>query len=381
MTDNQNPSDEQNGGANLNTPERLAEIAANEDASMQEMLELSPEQLMQLAMGEEVTLGDDPATPPKELTDAVEKLTGDENGQDPSQTPETPPAAPSGQPGNVPSIPKPRFDEVNNKLKATEETALELARKLGHAEAQLEAAKQQNTAAPAAPATPAVDPVQVLNHAIIRLNQQKEEKELKIAEEYDTGTMTEVEKVKAYKALEKEYAQAVTPLYNQRNQLIERSNAPDPEIVEQQIIDDPWLKSQTQELIKQHPWLETVNESLYNVLHDQAYNQLLAEGRNITQDVAGTWLLRQKIAEVGKSFGLSSDAATVAANTPKPLSPEAQNRQAKINLANNHPPSLGQVGSTHVSTSPIEIDEKTDPKRLAENMTDAQLTALTTGGY
>lgn len=385
MTDQQTLDGEQNGGANLNTPDKLNEIALSDDPSIQDLLAMNEDQLLKLATGEE--LDADPANTdslPKELTDAVEGLADGTGAPDGNPAPQSAPTSEPAVHGKVPFIPKPRFDEVNEQLRIereerrkSDERAAELARQLG----QRETAQSSAPTAPAQPAAPQIDPVDVLNQAIIRLANEKEQKELDIAREYDKGKMSEEEKLLAYRKLEKEYAASVSPLYNQRNQIIERKNAPDPEILEKQILEDPWLVSQTEQLIKANPWLSTVNEELYATLEEAAYKRLQAEGKNIAPDVAGTWLLRQKIAEVGASFGLAGSTATPAQQPAAPLSREAQQRLDKINLANNHPPSLAAVGAAVPYQPDITIDEKTDPKKLAETLTEEQLVKLTTGGY
>lgn len=149
--------------------------------------------------------------------------------------------------------------------------------------------------------------------------------------------------------------------------------------------DDLALAQHATELVKNHPVLRLTTEAQLLPLQDLVYEQARAAGETPPTGVLETTWLRERVAKLAETIyptlaaeakKLVTTAAPVAAAAPAsvaPLSPIATARDAKLNLAAEHPADVSKLGS------PASVAGQTDAEveaRLAVATEDEAIAIL-----
>ncbi len=386
----QNPNPEEVvGGADVNTPAKLSQLEAAADPSFREVLRLNTSDIEKMLSSNADTLPvegtpdepapDDTATPEggegvdDELLASLAQAMATEDANKPAEDKKVPLSALKSE--REARQEKEKLAEENN------EKRIEAERRAAYWQA---VAEQGVARTPSAPAAPTVDPVQEIESAMAAAARAKEEAIIALKEEYDRGKMLSVDEYKRSKEIEAEYMKKVVPLAQQREQILTQRQQPPADQVHERIISDPWLTSQTKTLMEKNPWVEQASDSLFEALKAQATARIEAQtGRPLASDVMGTWELRKEIVKVGEEWGLGKAVLTTApAASPTnqdPNKPTAEQRLAKLELANNHPPSLNKAGAAlpYESTG---AEGMTDPKKIAKDLGAEQIGKLLGAG-
>jgi hypothetical protein len=291
-----------------------------------------------------------------------------------------PEPAPAPQP--EPTIPKARFDAVNNRARELE---IENARLRGLAEGRKEAADRV-AAVPAEPAVPKVDP------AAVRLTEIDGEGGAldKLYAKYDGGDMTLGDLRKEERKLQMEAQQIRDGQAEQRRLAAERK-APAAEPTGGSVNGDIRLTEMTEKLAAgqclARPRPAEIVAEQYVPLAERLLRQ---RGYALTKDPAGAWRLRYATVEVAKAMGAyrlfspketwpaeEGEAAPVAEAAPAQAAPETENPTAaltpaqvreKLTMRDKHPPALSEAGTRQ----PNEIVSDKD----VDDMSEEELAAL-----
>lgn len=270
----------------------------------------------------------------------------------------------------TPSIPKPRFDEVNNKAKTLEEEneklALENARLRGFAEG---VTSKGTTSTPET----TKDPIAEIESDLATLNSDKDLAIINIAKEFDEGKITMVEAEQRKAAVFKN-VDAIKAVLNTR--LEEAKSVPQQPIEEihRTVNSDPRLQQATAKLVADNPWLNAVPPEATELLKQIATQEMVKAGIPNVPTVESTWQLRQRIAMVGQRLGY--DKLQVQATTPAKATPPApavtpEQRKEKLDLAAAHPPAPGVGGTTALGTDAIGAvvnDQSVSVRDLAKTL-------------
>lgn len=287
----------------------------------------------------------------------------------------TAPAGTEGQPAPavdpkapIATIPKPRFDEVNNKVKELEAENIKLREERAYL-----AGRDSKASAPPAPE---VDQEAVIASNLDKLNKNFNDSMLKLAEQYDNGEMTAKEWREKEQKLKAVADTLQNKFLNELDDVRAAKSRPDPQAAHQRINSDAWLQEQTQTLRTNNPWLDLVSPKLLEVMRVDALNRLKANGVSIGADVQSTWTLRQEMAAVGKEMGLnnlkaSAPAAPTTQNNPN--TPTTEQGRLKLALAGQQPPMPTSAG---VSAPTDALGTYT--QETVVNMSDDQLAKLST---
>lgn len=351
-------SGEEAGGVAL-TAQELAAAAAN-SAEFDQLAEKSPEEILKaIESGQDI-----------ELTSADDSDEGDGLGESAPAKPAAPPAPAEKVTANQLSdeeldialaaledskgddgkkVPLQALKEERQKRQHTEEVLdsktqllIEAERRAAYYQGLAEANKAATT--PAAPAQ--ADPVDTINRQIADVVKSKQESLDALYVEYDKGTMLLADMKRKEQEIEGNYYRTLAPLASYREQVIADRNRPDPARVHEDINSDPWLKEQTDKLLGENAWVNALAEPLFEQLKAAALRQIEAQtGRPVAPTVRDTMTLRQTIVALGKQWNLDKMPATAAASNK----PSAEQILAKLDLANNHPPSINKTGASVLS--------------------------------
>lgn len=314
-----------------------------------------------------------------ELAAALAAAEAEERGEQPStaaaaqqeqqQEPVTqPPAATTAPPGTSPSgVPYERFQQVNRRARTLEEEnaylkgALAVLKEQGGSPAA--PAPDQQGRQPAAPA--ANTPEQAIAAA--------EERAIEAARRFDTGEITaeELTRVQTQAAREIATAQVAAAMQATRPAASAPSSMTDEILLEQHV----------QQLEANVPVLKALNAQQMNFLRMTAEAEAAAAGQPYQATPRDTMRLREHVANLATAmapyWGIQAPAAppgqTAPQNGTQPprqqgLSPSAQNRLRKMDMAAGLPPDIARMGQTAGS------GDLTDQQLLA--MSDDEIAAL-----
>lgn len=276
-------------------------------------------------------------------------------GQQQEQKPPAPQAQP--QPNQPPQavrkapgpVPYERFQSVAQRARTLEEENTFLKGAVDALKGQRPAATtegtgpQQSAAAPAQPATtPAPDaPESVIAAA--------EARAMEAAERFDTGEISATELTRIQTAAAKEIAAAQV-------QMAMRSAPAASESVTDQMV----MAAHVERLENENPVLREINQQQLQFLAETAHREAAAAGQPYRAGPRDTMRLREHVARLANAFaphwGIQARAAQPAApasnnQQPKPgpkpgLSPAAQQRLGKMDMAAGLPPDTARMGST-----------------------------------
>lgn len=134
--------------------------------------------------------------------------------------------------------------------------------------------------------------------------------------------------------------------------------------------DDLAMERHATELVEKHPILRVVTEAQLAPLTEVAYAQAKAKGENVPTGAMETVWLRERVAKLAEltypemaeqAKGVVTTTAQVVTSTAAPaLSPTAAARDAKLQLAANHPVDVSKLGSPagNVGLSDTEFEAR-----------------------
>lgn len=329
------------------------------------------DQTLPLAQNPETPVVPDPANPqgqtPPVSTDVddievlealaaaeAEKAAGAQTGAGGATTGTTPAQAqPQGQNQPAPSgdapvmIPKGRFDEVNTRAQTAEQRASEAERTAAYWKgiADARAAPAPASGAVAAPA-PQATPEQRLAQIDTAVDA--------LAKKFDDGEITMAD-MKAQERVLQAQASAIRQEAAPRPQ--QQPAAP------QQNGNELYLETLTAQLEENHPWVGVLDKvgtkADWDYVTAQAVERVTAAGKDPRNGALGQYELRKAAAEIADEIGpglltkraQAKGVAIPGQASPQPqpqpgpavLSPEAQARQAKLTLAQGHPPNVNAM--------------------------------------
>lgn len=295
----------------------------------------------------------------------------------PSPTPTTPaaaaapaaPAAPQGQegnppaqPGDTPTIPLPRFQQVNAERQRLAEENLYLK---GVVDAV------RSGALPAAPAPGTAPPAQPQPPTIAEQVQAKRLELKGLAEKYDAGEIS-------FPDFEAARGQIEDTIVDLRVQAQVAARTPPPPAPTKSLADEAIEQDQMRKLEERHPIVLALTAQQAATLAQIAHVEAAGRGQPYGQSLRETMRLREHVAKLAEQFapawGLKAPApaaAPAAATPPAPgaraLSPEAQARLAKIDMANGLPPDTAQFGTAaqQDQITPQMLDAMSDEAIMA----------------
>lgn len=280
----------------------------------------------------------------------------------PAQQPQ--PQASQAQARPAPTIPKARFDEMVDKAN---KAAQEAAYYKGVAEAR---AAAQQPAQPQQPQRQQATPEQQLAEIARRTDA--------LAKQFDDGQISMTD----FKRAERQLAQYEHGI--REALLVAKVRPPQqPAPAPQQGNDELYLETLTADLERQHPWVAMFDQagtkSDWTLLRERAIENLTAQGIDASGNSAlGIYNRRQEMARLADELGPALVAAraqakgiTLPGQQPaaagaqpqqRPLSPQAQARQAKLQQAANAPPNLASlVGTTGLQGfTPSQVEALTE---------------------
>lgn len=259
-------------------------------------------------------------------------------------------------------IPKPRLDEA---LRIADEARQREAYWRGMAEAR--AGVQGAQPGQPQPATP---PQPSTEDRLAAIATQIDE----LAKKFDEGEITMAEFKRQERDLQKQERELLAPA----------ATAPAPGG------DDLYLAEATDRLVTQHPWVAMFDQlgtdADWGYLKSQAISNLTAAGIDPTQGNIGRLELRKEIARLTDELGPAlltkraqekgvalpgQQQQPPAVPQPKPLSPQAQARAAKLDLQASAPPNLAAFTGAGTGNVPGDVSDA-----QLEAMTDDEIGAL-----
>lgn len=287
-----------------------------------------------------------------------------------SQAAPTDPAAPLAKepPPTRHTVPKARLDEALNRADRAAEAATKAQQEAAYYKGMAEARAATQQPAQPQPQRQQLTPEQGLAEIARRQDV--------LAKQFDDGQISMSDLTKAQRQLaqyehnirEAQLAAKVKPA---------QQPAPAP----QQGNDELYLETLTADLENAHPWVQVLEQvgkpSDWEYLKRTAIENLTEQGLDPGAGALGKYNLRKEMARLADQLGpaligpraqakgIVLPGQSVAAGTQpqqRPLSPQAQARQAKLALAASAPPSLANLaGSTGTQGyTPAQIDALTE---------------------
>lgn len=293
-------------------------------------------------------------------------------------TPAATAAAPAAPKGQSPMVPKARLDEVLSERDLLRDQVGYL-RGLNDAKATQAPA----TAAPATekPATVPADQGGVVDEVEAAIT-AAEAKKLELAERYDNGEISS----KQWKEEEIKIDKEIRGLSDKRLEKVREESRIEALNAVQTSNFETVKNSVGLQLQAQHPNVSVidalppaVSKGVWEQITDQAAKNLAAQGIKVSKDNAQSqlMLIKEKARltdDLTPFLGYTPQRAPKAAESgqpgPKVTSEAAQNRKAKIDLANSQPPSIADMGAGANNAEITESD--------IENMTEDQVADLLT---
>lgn len=177
-----------------------------------------------------------------------------------------------------------------------------------------------------------------------------------IAKKFDDGEISRLQEAEELEALEDRQ-------YAIREEQWKAKHAPQqPQGNGADTADDMRLDELTVQLAEDHPFVDHLNDEQRDFLVVEATRQLQKEGVKFgtgNLPAPQRFILRERVAKLSDAYGPVMTGKTLAQIKPAPgtttpakpgLSPIAQARDAKLDLARNAPPSLNQISGTPGST-------------------------------
>ena len=277
-----------------------------------------------------------------------------------------------------------------------------VAEQVAYLQGQIEALKGATPAA--APAEPAIDPKVAMQTELGKMEQVLASVDINMKKQLiELGTQVEKGELDMPAFLEKQFelqdnASALKDRINGRiSALNSEINAPDPAMVEQNILSNPALKAWTADLEEKNPWVSALSKPMVEQLRVQALQDMEKMGLS-TNTVEGNWNLRVRIVELGKEMGYEQMLAPIvaAAQQPQPpvptpgatpanpgavpgAVPTPDQRAAKLDLAANHPPSVTTAGVSMPTDATATAHIETMTARDLAALPDSVLDGLTGG--
>lgn len=262
----------------------------------------------------------------------------------------TPAAAPTPQPDQprapAPMIPKARLDEV---LRQKEQSELEAAYWRGQAEAR----QTPQAPAPGSPQQQQPAPVDGPEQKLAGIHARQDQ----LAKQFDDGEITLADFTRQNRELTNE------ELVLREEQLVAKVR---PAAPAQGQADELYLETMTAKLEEEHPWVQVFDQvgtkSDWAYLKTRAIENLTERNIDPSKGSMGKFELRREMAKLADELGPSlvaqrakasgiaipgQPAAAPAAGTQRPnLSPAAQARAAKLNMAADAPPDVTSMTSS-----------------------------------
>lgn len=287
---------------------------------------------------------------------------------------------------SAPTVPLAALKETREKVRSAAEENEELKQQLAYMAGQLDAMKTSGTAPAALPSSPAavVDPydqhLQAVDTELVARNEKFKADKMALAKTYDDAELTYSELIRQQEQLEAGYYRDITPLVQQREDINRAKAAPNPEVVHERLVNDPWVAQRTEQIRAENPWIDRIPQTLFDTLTDQAAQVMQSRGIALDSSPDATVVLRQTIAEVGKKWGLDAFGTQPAAPSGAPATamPTVEQRKDKLTLAANHPPSIGKTG---MSGQPDDMSarlasDKVTATEIANSLSQAEIERL-----
>lgn len=283
----------------------------------------------------------------------VEGQNPDQGGQNAPQA--TPQGDKPGQQQPSPMIPKARLDEVLQERDQLRSTAQYLQGVVDTQTRMMSTATQaapqgnQQAGAPAAPQPQAA----TLDQQIA----QAEAKKLELAEKYDAGDLSTKEYQEQVIGLDRQ----IRTLSDQSHQALVTAATQRAQAATQQTLMESQVNSAALKIQAEHPYVSVIDQhhngaAIWNMIDAEAQQALIQKGINPHDGTAASRvaLMNEKAALADKYgptlTGVQVQQPQVQTNQqqqPSPgLSPVAQARLAKIDVANQQPPASGSIGNT-----------------------------------
>lgn len=345
-----------------------------EETSVRELSKLSTEELQKfLDSDEDIDL---------DTLDKSSGKAGEGKGDDPEGLDTL-----SGDKGS-PTIPKPRFDEVNARVKEKEDRIAALEADLAKSrenEAYLrglsEGRKSPGQGGDSQGDNASkVDPIKQLDTKLLQINRDYEAALDEIITKFDDGDIN----MKTFELEKRKLGQIAGKLQRsvvaERQALIEernnKENTPDPKSVVEQINANPRLRAATEKLVEDNPWINHVPPEGVDMLYNVALIEM--EKRKIPNEptAESTYQLRKLMFMAGKKFGF--DKINAASGMPGKVDnlnaapggdkPTVEQRKEKLELANQHPAAPGTGGTNAPTDTLNHINYDTVSVRELANM-------------
>jgi len=223
----------------------------------------------------------------------------------------------------VPAIPKPRFDEVNSEL-------AEARRKLAYAEGRIAAmeSKPSPDPSPQEPQQEQENPLAAINNQIRAL-----------ARRFDDGEISAAELEEQRQVLD-DQRQAI-----REQQLLAKIQPPK---AAPSLADEAFLQDRSRRIAEEHPYAEEIPDDKFQHLVRLATQELGENWQNMPSGAHKTLALREKVGELSDVFGPGWVGQLNKPTAPQqqPLSPQAQARNAKLDVAARMPPDISNLTGT-----------------------------------
>lgn len=281
-------------------------------------------------------------------------------GQNPDQGGQNAPqAAPQGdKPGQQqpsPMIPKARLDEVLQERDQLRQTAQYLQGVVDTQTRMMTTAPQapsQGNQQPGAPAAP-----QPQAATIDQQIAQAEAQKLELAEKYDAGDLSTKEYQEQVIGLDRQ----IRTLSDQSHQALVESATRKAQATTQQTLLESQVNAAAIKIQAEHPYVAVIDQhhngtAIWNMIDAEAQQALIQKGINPHDGTpASRVALMNEKAALADKYGPTLTGVQVQPQVqpqqqqqqPSPgLSPVAQARLAKIDVANQQPPASGSIGNT-----------------------------------
>lgn len=240
-------------------------------------------------------------------------------------------------------------------LTAERKARQEAERQAAYLQGQLEAMKAVMQPQEPKKAEPVVDPVEQ------RMTEIEAER-VALAEQFDEGSLSAKQWEEQRRALEREERK----LWSEQQNQTQQNQAPT-------IANDAVMENHLTQLEAKYPVLGKLTQEDLAPLKDLAYRQAAMSGKPIPQGAVGTMQLRERIAILASNaYGIPPvQQPAPAAPKPPALSPQAQARDAKMNMAATMPPDVSSMGAAGSGTGLSEaefaarLEMATDDEQIA----------------
>lgn len=317
------------------TEQPIVSAVQTSEPSLAELESMSPEELDKM-----LTEGTKPVEKQEAAPAASTSAPAGEKDSAGDEDPEDPEAA--GQ-----MVPRARLNQEVQKRRALEQEREQLLQDRAYMAGKADAAAT-------APKEPEVDPEAIVSFNIKKLGENFNDNILKLAQQFDDGEITAIEWERKKQDLNAKYNEYHGQFTAQLQQIQDRKNAPNPQMLAEQLGAHRGLAAHTKQLEDANPWMGHVKPELAKAM-TKAAEEILAQHqiflpKNFTlQDLADyTADLRTAMVEVGRAWDLDKIAAPAATTTPASAGPQKADPsqiRSKLDLARQQPPLTSSVGA------------------------------------